>query len=296
MRVLVTGANGLVGQRLCRILSARGHEVVGVGRGARRVEGPFEYATVELTRREEVSRALLAHHPEVVLNTAAMTEVDRCEREPELAYASNVVAPAELALASRAVDAHLVHVSTDYVFDGDRGPYTEEDIPHPRGVYAVTKHMGEQAVRVLAGSWAIARTAVVYGFPPSARPNFGSWLVEALSRGQEVPLFEDQQVSPSLASNVVAMLAELAEARLTGIWNVCGAEVVDRVTFGRAVCERFGFSESLIKPTRLSSLRLASQRPLRSGLTTTKVRASLKTQPLSMRDGVDGLYAEVKGA
>ncbi len=117
-----------------------------------------------------------------------------------------------------------MHVSTDYVFDGEAGPYDVEALPNPRGVYALTKHGGEQAVKALAFlRGAIARTAVVYGWPQAGRPNFGSWLVSALKEGKPVKLFEDQFVSPTLALNVAEMLAELGARRLTGVWHTAGA-------------------------------------------------------------------------
>ncbi|MGA9526331.1 MAG: SDR family oxidoreductase [Myxococcaceae bacterium] len=293
MRILVTGANGLVGSRLCRRLASAGHHVVGLGRGDRRVNGAFEYVTCELTSAQEVERGFEIARPEAVIHTASMTEVDACEREPELAYRLNVEATSHVALASRKTRAHLVHVSTDYVFDGDHGPYSEEDLPNPRGVYALTKHLGEQTVRALAPSWAVARTAVVYGWPQAARPNFGAWLVSALGKGQQVRLFEDQFVAPSLADNVAAMLAELAERKLTGLWNTCGAEVVDRVTFGRALCERFGFDPALITPVKMRELNLASPRPLNSGLRSDKAASAFSgdARPLGLSESLARFHA-----
>ncbi len=179
--------------------------------------------------------------PDVIIHTASMTEVDACEKNPEAAYAANVTAAASVAKGARKVGAHLVHVSTDYVFDGDHGPYDEEALPNPRGVYAITKLMGEHAARVFVPTAAIARTAVVYGWPAAGRPNFGAWMVGALEKKQPLKLFEDQFVSASLADSVAAQVVELGTRKLGGIWNTCGGEVVDRVSFGRALCEVFGF-------------------------------------------------------
>ncbi|MFZ5471756.1 MAG: SDR family oxidoreductase [Myxococcota bacterium] len=286
MRILVTGANGLVGSRLCALLASRGHEVTGVGRGERRAQGPFTYRSVELTRGDEVFAAVDVSKPEAVVHTASMTEVDACERAPQDAYAANVDAARFVAEACRAKEAHLLHVSTDYVFDGDAGPYSEDDLPNPRGVYATTKLMGELAVRVFAPSWAIARTAVVYGWPPAGRPNFGSWLVSSLEKGQSVKLFEDQWVSPSLADNVAAMLAELTERKLPGVWNTCGAEVVDRVTFGKALCEVFGFDTSLLAPSKMKDVNLPSPRPAKSGLLTAKAARELSAKPVGLAESL----------
>jgi dTDP-4-dehydrorhamnose reductase len=294
MRLVVTGANGLVGSRLCALLASRGHEVTGVSRGAARIPGPF--VSVELTDPAAVKRALDELKPEAVINPASMTEVDGCEKDPAGAYAANCAAVATLALETRRLGAHLVHVSTDYVFDGERGGYTEEDLPNPRGVYAITKHMGEQAVRALAGSWAVARVAVVYGWPQAARPNFGAWLVGALQATAPVKLFSDQFVSPTLALNAAEMLAELAERRLTGIWHAAGATTLNRVEFARALCARFGFSGSNITPSLLAELKLASPRPRKSGLDVGKATRELKARPLSLDDALARFHSEWKGS
>ncbi|MET0404673.1 MAG: SDR family oxidoreductase [Cystobacter sp.] len=291
MRFLVTGSNGLVGSRVCALLEKAGHEVTGLGRGPRRTAGQYAYVECDLTREQDVARAIEAAAPEAILHPASMTEVDTCEREPEQAFAANVTAPAAVARSARKLGAHLVHVSTDYVFDGEHGPYDEQALPNPRGVYALTKHMAEQAARTFVPGCAIARTAVVYGWPAAGRANFGAWLVGTLEKGQQVRLFEDQFVSASFADSVAAMVAELGERRLGGIWNTCGADVVDRVSFGRALCEVFGFDPSLIVPTRLADMKLASPRPLRSGLKVDKVRSQLSAQPLPLSESLKRFHA-----
>jgi dTDP-4-dehydrorhamnose reductase len=291
MRLAVTGANGLVGSRLCRAAVERGHTVFGLARGDRRVDGAFAYHSLDLTSQSSVDRCLDDVRPEAIINPASMTDVDGCERDPAGAWAANAAAPAFIATAAKRLGTHLVHVSTDYVFDGDAGPYTEEDVPNPRGVYAQTKFAGELAAKSLAPSWTIARTAVVYGWPQAGRPNFGSWLVSALSQKQPVKLFEDQEVSPSLANSVAAMLLELAERKLPGIWNIAGADVVDRVTYGRLLCETFGFDKGLLTPSKISDVKLASPRPKKSGLRTTKAAAQLKEQPLSLAEAMRRFHA-----
>jgi dTDP-4-dehydrorhamnose reductase len=294
---LVTGANGLVGSRLCRLLAQRGAEVIAAGRGPARFDPlpGVRYVEVDLTAPDQVRALLAAHKPDVVVNPASMTDVDGCERTPHEAYLANAALPAQLAELSKSQGFHLLHVSTDYVFDGANGPYATDDVPNPRGVYAITKHIGEQAVRALAGSWAIARTAVVYGWPTAGRNNFGAWLVSSFAEKKPVKLFSDQFVSPSLALNVAAMLAELAERKLTGIWHTSGSTVIDRVAFGRALCEVFGFDATLITPTLLADLKLASPRPPRSGLKIDATAATLKAQPLALAESLKQFHAEYRG-
>lgn len=294
MRILVTGANGLVGSRLTALLASRGHAVTALGRGPRRTAGGNDYQQVDLADEAALGAAVRGARPEVIVNPGSMTDVDACETAPVEAFRVNGVAPATLALAARDLGAHLVHVSSDYVFDGQAGPYAEDAIPNPRGVYALTKHIGEQAVQALGVSWAIARTAVVYGWPPAGRPNFGSWLLGALRGGEPVRLFEDQFVSPSLAGNVAEQLAELAERRLTGLWNICGATVVNRVQFGQALCTEFGLDPGAIVPSRLADAKLKSPRPPRSGLRTDKATAQLTARPLELGPALARFRREVE--
>lgn len=285
MHALVVGANGLVGSRLVTQLLSQGHRVSAIARGEQRCDARAAYHQADLGEREGLAQLVAAAKADVLVNCAAMTDVDGCEREPDKAYVANVEGVATLCRAARAAGTFLVHVSTDYVFDGDAGPYDVDDVPNPRGAYAITKHMGEQAIRTLCekGRWAIARTAVVYGWPPAGKQkNFGSWLVDSLSKGQPVKLFEDQWVSPSLALNVAEMLAELAARALPGTWHTCGAEIVDRVTFGRRLCERFGFDGALIEPSRMADVKLLSPRPAKAGLKTTRTAEALSAKPLGL--------------
>jgi dTDP-4-dehydrorhamnose reductase len=298
MRALVVGANGLVGSRLVPVLVGAGAQVTALARGPARASWPgVAFISAELGDAQALEAAIASAKPDVIVNCAAMTDVDGCEREPVKAWVANVEGVATLARAARSSAAHLLHVSTDYVFDGDAGPYDTEDVPNPRGVYALTKHVGEQAVRALCapGAWSIARTAVVYGWPAAGQKNFGSWLVDSLSRGQQVKLFEDQWVSPSLARSVALQLAELAGKRLPGIWHTCGAEVVDRVTFGRRLCQVFGFDAALIAPSRMADVKLLSPRPAKSGLLVEKTAAALGARPLSLGEGLAGFLAEYRG-
>jgi dTDP-4-dehydrorhamnose reductase len=296
MRVLVTGANGLVGSRLAAMLASRGHAVIALGRGPRRCMGTFDYASVDLADESSLASAVRTARPDVILNSGSMTDVERCELAAEEAFRVNGIAPGVLAGTAREIGAHLVHVSTDYVFDGAAGPYSEDAVPNPHGVYALTKHIGEESVRALASSWAIARTAVVYGWPPAGRPNFGSWLLSALRKGEPVRLFEDQFVSPSLADNVAEQLSELAERRLGGFWNVCGAEVVNRLDFGYALCAEFGLNSQWIIPSRLAEATLKSPRPAKSGLRTDKASAELTARPLRLAPSLARFHRAVRAA
>jgi dTDP-4-dehydrorhamnose reductase len=286
MRVLVTGAAGQLGIDTVAACTEAGDEVAA-----------FDRAGLDITDRNAVLGAITTLRPDVVIHCAAWTAVDACEADPDRALLANGTAVRWVAEACDRVGAHLVHVSTDYVFDGAAGPYDEQATPNPRGAYAMSKHAGELAVSTLlpAGQWSLARTAVVFGWPAAGRDNFGSWLVGSLSKGAPVQCFEDQWISPTHVSSCAQMLCEVAERRLSGVWHLAGAEVLDRVTFARAVCERFGFDRALVVPTRMADVKLKRPRPARAGLQVTRAQRELAAKPLSLDLALERFRAEVKG-
>jgi dTDP-4-dehydrorhamnose reductase len=296
VRIAVTGANGLVGSRVCGLLAAGGHEVTGISRGPKRTSGAFRYASCDLTNEAQTRAVLGGRTPELIIHCASMTDVDACQREPQKAYAENVLATGHVAASAREAGAHLVHVSTDYVFDGENGPYTEDSLPNPRGAYALTKHAAEEVVRTLCPSWAIARTAVVFGWPPAAKLNFGAWLVTALAEKKPTKLFQDQRVSPTLAGNLAAMLAEIGLKRAAGVWNLCGKDQVSRVEFGLILCEVFDFDKTLLTAVNMADVALPSPRPLRSGLLTDKAERELDEKPLPLRQALELLRRDYEAS
>jgi dTDP-4-dehydrorhamnose reductase len=291
VRVAVTGANGLVGAEAVALLAGR-HEVLAIGRGPCRLPpGAYAWAEAELGGGA-AGRALRAFRAEAVLHAGAMTDVDRCEGDPEGAWRANVDGTAEIARACRDLGARLVALSTDYVFDGEAGPYGEEDLPNPRGVYARTKRAGEEAALLLASGSAVARVAVVYSGRPGAKPTFSTGIVEKLSRGEPVRAFSDQLVSPTLARNAAEMTLELLlETDYRGVLHTAGATVLDRVDFAHRVARRFGLAGEII-PVRTADVKLPAPRPLRAGLRVDRAAAMLRAKPLAVDAQIERFHAE----
>lgn len=292
MRVAVTGANGLLGAEAVRLLLGR-HQVLALGRGPSRLgPGPYAWAEADLGDGRSAAAALLDFRAEAVLHAGAMTDVDACERDPEAAWSVNAGGSEQVARACRALRARLVAVSTDYVFDGEEGPYGEEAVPNPRGVYARTKRVGEEAALLLAPDGAVARVSSVYSGRPGAKGTFATQVVERLSRGEPVRAFTDQRVSPTLAANGAAMLLELLlETSFRGVIHASGATALDRVDFAGRVARRFGLRGEIV-PVRTAEARLAAPRPLRGGLRVERAAAMLRTQPLSVEEQLDRFHAE----
>jgi len=287
MRVAVTGANGLLGGAAVARLAGR-HEVLAVGRGACRLPpGPFRWADSDLGDGRSVEMALLEFRAEAVLHAGALTDVDGCERDPEAAWHVNVGGTEQVARACRALGARLVAVSTDYVFDGEAGPYSEDDVPNPRGAYARSKRCGEEAALLLAPDCAVARVAVVYSGRPGAKSTFATQVVEKLSRGEVVKAFSDQIVSPTLAENAAGMTLELlVERDYRGVFHTAGATALDRVDFAHRVAARFGLTGEIV-PVRTADVKLLAPRPLRAGLRVERAKALLSEQPLAIEAALE---------
>ncbi|ACL67763.1 dTDP-4-dehydrorhamnose reductase [Anaeromyxobacter dehalogenans 2CP-1] len=293
MRIAITGANGLLGGAAVGLAAAAGHDVLGIGRGPCRLPpGGLGWADADLADGRSVESALLAFRAEAVLHAGAMTDVDGCEREPEAAWRANVGGTEQVARACRALGARLVAVSTDYVFDGTRGGYGEDDLPNPRGAYARTKRCGEEAALVIAPDAAVARVAVVYSGRRGAKPTFATQVVEKLSRGEAVKAFSDQVVSPTLAESAAEMTLELLlEHGYRGVLHTAGATALDRVDFARRVAARFGLSGEIV-PVKTADVKLLAPRPLRSGLDVSRAAALLRSRPLPIDVALDRFHAQ----
>jgi dTDP-4-dehydrorhamnose reductase len=293
VRVAVTGANGLLGGEAVARLLGR-HEVLAADRGPCRLPaGAFAYADADLGDGRSVEEALRAFRAEAVLHAGAATDVDGCERDPELAWRVNVGGTEQVARACRALGARLVAVSTDYVFDGEAGPYSEDDVPNARGAYARTKRCGEEAALLLAPDCAVARVAVVYSGRPGAKSTFATQVVEKLSRGEPVKAFSDQLTSTTLASSGAARCLELLlETGFRGVLHASDDGVLDRVDFARRIARRFGLSGEIV-PVKTADVKLLAPRPLRGGLRVDRAAALLRAHPpLPVDEAIDRFHAE----
>jgi dTDP-4-dehydrorhamnose reductase len=292
VKVAITGANGLLGGAAVALASER-HDVLAVGRGACRLPpGRYRWADADLGDGRSVEAALREFAPDAVLHAGAMTDVDGCERDAEGAWRVNVGGSEQVARACRVLGARLVAVSTDYVFDGEAGPYGEESLPNPRGAYARSKRCGEEAALLLTPDCVVARVAVVYSGRAGAKSTFATQVVEKLSRGEPVKAFHDQVVSPTLAENGAAMTLELLlETDYRGVLHTAGATALDRVDFARRVATRFCLAGEIV-PVRTSDVKLLAPRPLRAGLSVSRAAALLRAKPLAIDAALDIFHGQ----
>ena len=289
MKIFITGGSGLAGSRLAEMALARGDEVFSgyahnrpaCGRGVR----------LDLLDTDGIRDIIERTRPDAIVHSAALTDVDRCEREKDLAFRMNVEGTRAVAEGARAVGSFLVYVSTDYVFDGRRGLYREGDQTGPVSYYGLSKLLGEE---LSLDQGCVARTCVIYGRrPASGKVNFALWILNSLESGKEISVVTDQFITPTLNSNLAAMLLEAADRQLSGIYHLSGASRVSRYDFACQLADTFELDSRLILPSRMSDLDWLAERPKDSSLDTSKARQMLKNGPLPLNDSLQLLKKEI---
>ena len=293
MKVLITGASSLPGYRAVLAALERGHEVLALHFSH---DVPVEHPKLrkiklDITDTLRLQDLVLKERPEAVIHAAALGDVDECERNRELAWRVNVTSTIALALAAEVVNAFMLYLSTDYVFDGERGMYSEREPPNPVNYYGLTKLMGEVAVQARCSRWSIVRASSIYGMGPG-RMNFAKFLVEKLSRGERVRALVDQYTSPSQAALLAEAMIEILEKRMVGVFHVVG-ERMSRYEFALRVAKALGFDESLISPARIEEFKWFAKRPKDSSLSFEETRSKISCDFYSTGKALETLKAEL---
>jgi dTDP-4-dehydrorhamnose reductase len=292
MRILVTGASGLLGLNLA--LEAAGdatgkYTVYGQVNRHGLVTRAFTVLKEDLLAPGAVERLLAATRPDWVVHCAALAIVDACEADPDLAAELNTEMPRRLAEHVARGGARLLHLSTDAVFDGQRGGYTETDQPNPLSVYARTKLAGEQAVAAADQSALIARVNL-FGWSLSGTRSLAEWFFNNLSAGKQVLGFTDVFFCPLLANDLAHVLLKILAKSLSGLYHVVSSECLSKYEFGVQLAERFGFDPGLITPASVEQAGLKAARSPYLTLRNDKLVADLGEQPPSLSTGIDRFY------
>jgi dTDP-4-dehydrorhamnose reductase len=291
-RLLIFGSNGKLGSALARFYSRNsGFEILCSGNEEHSLVENVEYIPADITKRNSVKNIFHKFFPDFVINAAGFTNVDACESNKELSWNANVKGTESIAMSSWAIDSHLVYISSDYVFDGKEGPYTEDDIPHPISYYGRTKLAAENAVRTSGTKFTIIRTNVLYGSGEKNRPDFASWVIDSLSKGKEIKIVTDQYNNPAFIDDLVDGINKTMDNSLQGIYNIAGDEVVSRYEFTLRLARYFNLDESLIKPIVTADLKQPAPRPLKSGLIITKAVKEADYKPCS----IEKTFEVIKG-
>lgn len=296
-RILICGANGLLGQRLSLMLCTQNdYEVLNtsVERSYVYDNKLFDYNQLDITNRSDVKSLISSFQPNVILNAAAVTNVDWCESHREETWKVNVTAVENLAEASRKVGAQLIHVSTDYVFDGKNGPYDETAIPNPLGYYGKTKLASENAILSASIRYTIARTIVLYGSGIGVKTNFALWVINSLKAGKQITVVDDQLGNPTFVGDLAMAIIKAFELKREGIFHVGGGDQLSRYDFAIQAAKVFNLDASLIKRIKTSDLVQASPRPMVSGFITLKAETQLGMHFLTVKEGLTLLKHELQ--
>ena len=289
MRILVVGASGLVGTALMREFSLVGE-----------TEGTFNrypaegLVPLDICDAAAVAALIQKVAPETVAQPASLTNVDYCEAHPQEAWRINVQGTEHVAAAAAQLGAKHVFFSSDYIFEGVAGPYSEEDSPSPTSEYGRTKLAAEQLIREVGPDHLIIRTTVVYGWEPQGK-NFVMRLLRQLQQGKDVQVPEDQVGSPTYAANLAQAVRELVQEGKRGTYNLAGCQLGDRYDFALAVARAFGLRGDLIRPVATAQLNQAAPRPLQAGLRIDKAVRELKTPLMGYQEGLEAMRRERKG-
>jgi dTDP-4-dehydrorhamnose reductase len=289
-RILVTGANGLLGQALVRRLSGSpDHEVVATARNDDpRFDVPCEYTPMDVTTPDEVTAVVEDFAPDVVVNCAAVSDVAECDENRNRAWAVNARAVRTLAKQCRATDAHLVQVSSDFVFNGKNGPYDERARPDPVNYYGRTKLAGENVLREFDFlDWAIVRTVLLYGTAKDlSRSNVVLWIIDQLSKGEVIHVVNDQWRTPTFAPDLADGIVRLVDREKTGIYHLSGREMVTIDELAQTVAQVFDFDTSLIDPVPSHYFENAVERPSKTGFIILKAETELDYDPRPLEEGL----------
>lgn len=293
--VLITGSNGLLGQTLVSIFTREGeYKIVQSSiENSPAIDYGHPYHQLDITNKDQVKNFVADIKPNIIINAAAMTNVDLCESERELCWKLNVDAVKHLIIASRIVNAKVVHYSTDYVFDGKNGPYTEEDIPSPVSFYGRSKLASENALISSGIRHIIIRTMVLYGIGLNIKPNFALWLIDKLKNGQPVNIVTDQIGNATIVDDLAFGTLRLLENDRTGLYNIAGEDLISRYDFTLKMCEVFEFDKRLVLSILTKDLNQPAPRPLNSGLITLKARSELGLNFMNSLEGLRLLKSQL---
>lgn len=289
-KILITGSNGLLGQKLIyQLIGYPEFDVYATSRGANRtiIQKRYVYIPLDITDEQEVKETFEEVKPDIVINTAAITNVDACESEKEACWKLNVDAVQYLINACEAHGTHLIHVSTDFIFDGEDGPYDELAVPNPISFYGESKLAAEQLFESAKCKWTIARTVLVYGVVDNmSRSNIVLWAKGALEKGDELTVVDDQFRSPTLAEDLAHGCILIAEQGAEGIYNISGDEYMCILDLVKRVAKYFGFDENLVKPISSATLNQTAKRPPKTGFILDKAKRDLGYNPSSFEEGL----------
>ncbi len=292
-RILITGANGLLGQALTdRLHPLRDYEILATSRDDVSFHpAQPDHERLDITHRSRIAEVVDGFEPDVLVNCAAMTHVDTCETNQKECWTVNASAVEDISGLCAERDIHLVHVSTDFVFNGADGPYRENDSPDPVNYYGEAKLAGERSIQdSKVGRWTIARTVLVYGTAEKlGRSNIALWIIDELLNDREVQIVTDQWRTPTYVHDLAHGIQQIIDRSAEGTYHLSGPELLSVHNFAKRIASVYGFDESLVQPTTSEALGQTARRPPRTGFIIEKAQDELGFQPHSIDEALKDL-------
>ena len=296
--VLVTGSNGLLGQKITeRLLETKQFNLIATSKGANRfpVEQGYDYAEMDILDPKQVKSVVEKFQPDAIIHTAAMTNVDTAEAEKEMARQLNVESVKTLVSLCEEHNIQLIHLSTDFIFDGAHGPYDELDAPNPLSFYGLTKLEAEEVIKSSTCRWAVLRTILVYGIGSDmSRSNIVLWAKAALEKGEPIQVVNDQWRTPTLAEDLADCCLLAVEKDARGVYNASGKDLMSIAELVERVADFWHLDKSLIRQVSSASLNQTARRPAKTGFILDKSITDLAYNPRSFEEGLAIVAGQLK--
>lgn len=292
MKVLITGANGLLGQHLVKLLiDSPNYTITATGKGVSRLpfnsSNRFNYVSLDITNGVEVVALIAGDRPDIIIHTAAITQADECEQNPIHCWDTNVTATRFLLGAAEIAGAAFIYISTDFIFDGIAGPYVESDLPGPVNYYGSSKLGAEKSVMEAKLPWCIIRTVLVYGnILFGNRSNMVSWVQNNLSQGKPIQVVSDQWRTPTYVEDLAKGILLAIENKAKGIYHISGEALLTPYDMAMATAEYLALDKNLIEKVNASIFVQAAKRPAKTGFIIDKAKNELGFRPLSFKEGL----------
>lgn len=287
--ILITGANGFLGYYLVQQLTKKNYFVIATGKGECRLPfntSNFVYAPLDFVNDEEVKAVLNEYSPEIIIHAGAMSKPDECELNREAAFRTNVTGTINLLNHASLLQSFFLYVSTDFVFNGQKGMYNEEDDTSPVNYYGETKLLAEEAVKKYPFRWSIVRTVMVYGKPVSGRQNILTNTANALQKGERLKIFNDQVRTPTYVEDLASGIVTMVDMEAQGIYHLSGEDVFSPYEMAIAVANHLNLDGSLITEVTEKEFEQPARRPLKTGLDISKAKRDLDYQPTRFDEGL----------
>ncbi|WP_303235966.1 dTDP-4-dehydrorhamnose reductase [Methanosphaera cuniculi] len=268
MKFFITGGSGLLGERLATVADPDDELIL-----SHNSNKTPDTVKCDITNHDETYETIMKYDPDVIIHAAAMTNVDLCEDEIDQAYKINADATGNLAKIADENNMKIIYVSTDFVFDGKKGNYKEDDATNPLGIYAKSKYDGEVQLKQNTDNYAIGRVSVLYGW--HQRSNFTTWVIDELRKGNSINIVTDQINSPTYADNAAEALFKLAKSDKTGVYHTAGNDLISRYDFTLKIAEAFNLDSDLINPITSDKFVQKAPRPRDSSLNVKKIEDEL---------------------